>query len=195
MNLMDGHMKLDLSGDAYLMREVALGRSAALNIIMDRYMSMVSRTSYRILCDRSESEDVTQEVFIKVWRNAASYDERYSVLTWLYRITCNLCFGRLRRRRFLNLFSIHSSVYEASAPAAFSPEEDFITKETWAVFCRASQELSPRQRTVFALCELEGLPVGKVVEITGMTREQIKSNLCIAKKKIRQELERYGKVR
>ena len=195
MNLMDGHMKLDLSGDAYLMREVALGRSAALKIIMDRYMSMVSRTSYRILCDRSESEDVTQEVFIKVWRNAASYDERYSVLTWLYRITCNLCFDRLRRRRFMDLFSIRPSVYESSAPAAMSPEEDFITKETWAIFCRASQGLSPKQRTVFTLRDLEGLSTEKVASITGMTADQIKSNLHIARKKIRQELERYGKVR
>lgn len=195
MNLADGHSRLDLSSDANLMREAALGRSVALRVIMDRYMSMVSRTAYRILCDRPESEDVTQEVFIKVWRNASSYDERYSVSTWLYRITCNLCFDRLRRRRFLEFFAIHSPVYEASAPVAFSPEEDFITKETWAVFCRASQGLSPKQRAVFTLRELEGLPVGKVVEITGMTREQIKSNLCIAKKKIRQELERYGKVR
>lgn len=188
-------MRLDLTGDAALMRELALGRSEALKIIMDRYMSLVSRTAYRILCDRPDSEDVTQEVFIKVWRNASSYDERYSVSTWLYRITCNLCFDRLRRRRILDLFAIRPSVYEASAPAALSPEEDFITKETWAIFCRASQGLSPKQRTVFTLRDLEGLSAEKVATITGMTADQIKSNLHIARKRIRQELERYGKVR
>ena len=76
-----------------------------------------------------------------------------------------------------------------------SPEEDFITKETWAIFCRASQGLSPKQRTVFTLRDLEGLSAEKVASITGMTADQIKSNLHIARKKIRQELERYGKVR
>ncbi len=195
MNSTVGHMRLDHASDASLMREIALGRSEALRFIMDRYMSMVSRTAYRILCDRPDSEDVTQEVFIKVWRKASAYDDRYSVSTWLYRITCNLCFDRLRRRRILDVFSIRPSVYESSAPAALSPEEDFITKETWAIFCRASMGLSPKQRTVFTLRDLEGLSVGQVGAITGMTADQIKSNLHIARKRIRQELERYGKVR
>lgn len=188
-------MALEQASDAFLMREVALGRSEALRLIMDRYMSMVSRTAYRIMCDRPDSEAITKEVFIKVWSNASSYDDSYSVATWLYRITCNLCFDRLRRRRFMGLFSIRPSVYESSAPAAMSPEEDFITKETWAIFCRASQGLSPKQRTVFTLRDLEGLSAEKVASITGMTADQIKSNLHIARKKIRQELERYGKVR
>ena len=188
-------MALEQASDAFLMREVALGRSEALRLIMDRYMSMVSRTAYRIMCDRPDSEAITKEVFIKVWRDASSYDDSYSVSTWLYRITCNLCFGRLCRRRFLFLFSIRPSVYESSAPAAMSPEEDFMTKETWAIFCRASQGLSPKQRIVFTLSDLEGLSSEKVASITGMTADQIKSNLHIARKKIRQELERYGKVR
>ena len=195
MNLTNGHMKLVQADDASLIREVALGRQEALKVIMDRYMSMVSRTAYRILCDRPDSEGITRQVFMKVWRNASSYDGRYNVSTWLYRITCNLCFDRLHRRRILELFSIRPSVYESSAPAAMSPEEDFITKETWAIFCRASKELSPKQRTVFTLYDLEGLSSEDVNSITGMTADQIKDNLYIAREKIRQELERYGKVR
>lgn len=181
--------------DAALMGAVALGRQGALDQVLDRYMSMVSRTSYRILCDREDSEDVTQEVFIKVWRNASDFDGRYSLSTWIYRITCNLCYDRLRRRKVLSLFSITHSVYETSAPMALSPEEDFITKETWEIFCRASRHLSPKQRAVFTLRDLEGLDTEEVESVTGLTADQIKSNLHIARKKIRQELERYGKVR
>ena len=195
MNLMNGHMRIGQASDAFLMREVALGRREALRVIMDRYMYMVSRTAYRIMCDRPDSEDITREVFIMVWRNASSYDGRYSVSTWLYGITCNFCLKRLRRRRIMELFSIRPSVYELSAPAAMSPEEDFITKETWAIFCRASQKLSPRQRAVFTLLDLEGLSAEEVISITGMTTDEVKDNLHIARKKIRQELERYGKVR
>lgn len=195
MNLTNGHMKLEQASDASLIREVVLGRREALKVIMDRYMSMVSRTAYRIMCDRPDSEDITKEVFMKVWRNASSYDGRYSVSTWLYGITCNLCLKRLRRRRIMELFSIRPSVYESSAPAAMSPEEDFITKETWAIFCRASQKLSPRQRIVFTLLDLEGMSSEEVISITGMTTGEVKDNLNIARKKIRQELERYGKVR
>lgn len=195
MNLTKEHMKIELASDASLIREVVLGRREALKVIMDRYMNMVSRTAYRIMCDRPDSEDITKEVFMKVWRNAFSYDGRYSVSTWLYGITCNLCLKRLRRRRIMELFSIRPSVYESSAPAAMSPEEDFITKETWAIFCRASQKLSPRQRSVFTLLDLEGMSSEEVISITGMTTGEVKDNLNIARKKIRQELERYGKVR
>ena len=67
MDLTNGHMRLDQSRDISLMREVSLRQSYALKIIMDRYMSMVSRTAYRIMCDRPDSEAVTKEVFIKVW--------------------------------------------------------------------------------------------------------------------------------
>lgn len=192
---MNGHMRIGQASDASLVREVVLGRREALKVVMDRYMTMVSRTAYRIMCDRPDSEDITREVFIIVWRNASSYDGRYSVSTWLYGITCNLCLKRLRRRRIMELFSIRPSVYESSAPAAMSPEEDFITKETWAIFCRASQKLSPRQRVVFTLLDLEGLSAEEVISITGMTTDEVKDNLHIARKKIRQELERYGKVR
>ena len=183
------------ANDAALMGAVALGRQGALDQVLDRYMSMVSRTSCRILCDRGDSEDVTQEVFIKVWRRASDFDGRYSLSTWIYRITCNLCYDRLRRRKVLSFFSVTPSLFEASSPMALSPEEDFITKETWEIFCRASRHLSPKQRTVFTLRDLEGLDTEEVENITGMTPDQIKSNLHIARKRIRQELERYGKVR
>lgn len=183
------------TSDTALMGAVALGLQDALRVVLDRYMPMVSRTSYRILCDRDDSEDVTQEVFIRIWRNASAFDGRYSLSTWIYRITCNLCYDRLRRRKVLSFLSISPPVYETSAPEASSPEEDFITKETWEIFCRASHNLSPKQRTIFTLRDLEGLDTEVVIAVTGLTADQIKSNLHIARKKIRQELERYGKVR
>lgn len=189
------HNEGKYTSDTALMGAVALGLQDALKVVLDRYMPMVSRTSYRILCDRDDSEDVTQEVFIRVWKNASGFDGRYSLSTWIYRITCNLCYDSLRRRKVLSMFSISPSVYETSAPEPLSPEEDFITKETWEIFCRASHNLSPKQRAVFTLRDLEGLDTEEITAITGLTPDQIKSNLHIARKKIRIELERYGKVR
>jgi len=186
---------IGFGNDEALMWAVSQGRRDALNALMDRYMPMVSRTSYRILCDQAESDDVTQEVFVKVWSNAYGFDGRYSLSTWIYRITTNLCYDKLRRRRVLDFLSISPSLYEMSAPQALSPEEDYITKETWEIFCRASRGLSPKQRTVFTLRDLEELSTEEVAAITGLTPDQIKSNLHIARKKVRSELEKYGKVR
>ena len=174
---------------------IALGSQDALKRVMDIYMPMVSRISYRILCDRPESEEVTQEVFIDVWRKASCFDGRYSLSAWLCRITCNLCFRRLRMRHFMEVFSSRQYVYEYSAPLAESPEDDFITKETWAIFCRASQVLTSRQRAVFTLMELEGLTPEETAAATGLTLAQVDIDLQVARKYIRKELERYGKVR
>lgn len=194
-NMKDNMANIESGNDVALMIAVAQGRRDALSAVIDRYMHTVSRTSYRILCDQVESDALTQEVFVRIWKHSSSYDGRYSLSTWIYRITCNLCYGCLRRRRILDMLSISPSVYETSAPAALSPEEDFITKETWEIFCRASRNLSPKQRTVFTLCDLEELPIEEVASITGLTPEHIKSNLHIARMKVISELEHYGKVR
>ena len=183
------------SSDAALMGAVSLGRMDALDYVIYRYMPIVSRVSYRILCDRQDSEDVTREVFLKLWRKAGDFDRRYSLEIWIYRLVCRLSCARLNRRRFLSVLYISPPVYETSAPMPLSPEEDFITKETWEIFCRASRGLSPKQRTVFTLRDLEELSTEEVAAITGLTPDQIKSNLHIARKKVRSELEKYGKVR
>ena len=110
------------ANDVALMGAVALGRQDALNEVLDIYMPIVSRTSYRILCDRDDSEDITRKVFLRVWMKASDYDGRCDLSIWIYRITCNLCHGCLRRRSMLSFFWITPSLYETSAPLPISPE-------------------------------------------------------------------------
>ncbi|MBQ2112819.1 MAG: RNA polymerase sigma factor [Bacteroidales bacterium] len=187
---------IGFGSDEALMEAVSQGRTDALNVLMDRYMSAVYRISYRILCDRADSEVVTRNVLMKAWSDAPRYDGRYSLMVWIYQIVCHLCIARLRRRRILDLLSVtSSSVYEMSAPQSLSPEEDYIIKETWEIFCRASRNLSPKQRIVFTLRELEGLSTDDISAITGLNQDRIDRNIHIAHQQIRSELEHYGKVR
>ncbi len=183
-----------MKNDASLIRDIALGDPEAMTELMDRYLPMVTRVSYRILCDIPESEKVARGVFMKVWRSAGRYDPHYSVSIWIYKMIYNLCTSHLRRLRFLALLSIHPSVYEMSAPQPLSPEEDFITKETWEVYCRASRYLSSRQRSAFVLCELEELPAADVTRIMGISSGEIRHNLLIARETVKHELSKYGKV-
>ncbi len=176
------------------MRGVSLGDPAAFETLMDRYLPMVSRVSYRILCDIPESEAVTKEVFLRVWRSAGEYDFRHGVSVWISRIIYNLCYIHLRRIRFLDLLFIHQAVYETSAPQPLSPEEDFITKETWEIYCRAARFLTARQRAVFVFRELEELSTEDVAAIMRMRSDRVRYNLVAARERIRQELAEYGKV-
>ena len=165
MDSAHGNKRHEHLSDASLVREVALGRQAALRVIMDRHMAMVLRTAYRILCDRTDAEEVTRKAFLKVWK--CTYDsERYeNIRLWLYRITVGLCHSCLSRRRLTDVLSIRFRVYEDQSPVAASPEEEFITKESWAIFCRASQVLSPEQRIVSTLIELDMLSMEDVAVI------------------------------
>ncbi len=176
------------------MKGIAQGDPEAMEMLMDRYLPMVSRISYRILCDNRESEEVTKEVFMKVWRSAGEYDFRRDVSIWICRIIYDFCYIHIRRQRFLDLFSVHPSVFETTAPKPLSPEEDYITNETWEIYCRATRYLTVRQRAVFVFRELEEMSTEEVASIMGMRSDRIRHNLVIAREKIKEELSGYGKV-
>ncbi len=121
MNETNGH-----NSDSSLMKNIAAGDQEALEILMDRYLPMVSRVSYRILCDIPESEVVSKEVFLKVWKGAGEYDFRHGVSLWMYRLICDLCYIHIRRMHFLDLLSIHPAVYETSAPQSATSLHVFL---------------------------------------------------------------------
>ncbi len=195
MNVTDGHLNIyETAPDESLMKGIALGSPDAMAVLMDRYLPMVSRISYRILCDIKESEEVTRDVFIDVWKTAELYDFRTSVSLWICRMVYRLCRLHLLKLRILDLISGHSSVYETSAPAPVSPEEDYNTKETWGIYCRAARFLSTKEIAAFVFIELEEMPVSDVSRIMGMNSSSVRENLLVARGKIKEELKKYGKV-
>lgn len=183
------------SEDADIIRSVAGGRLDAFRLVVERYMDMVARTSWRILCDRNAGDEVTRSVFMWIWKRSSSYDEILSVRAWIYRITCSFCYERLRRRRWLDILAMSPDVYDKSAPQALSEEDDYITKETWVVFCRASRELTAEQRVVYVLYELEGVSLHEAAAITGKHFDEAGRDLRTARNRVKRELEIYGKVR
>lgn len=180
--------------DIELMERISEGDHDAVSLLVDRYGAMVYRTALKILCDADLAKDVAQEVFIRIWRKASSYDSRYPLRIWIYRITGNRCIDCLRKERLLHPFSGRTSdgkLPEKFMPLDASPENKLIMKEEWNAFAEASSQLSPRQRQVYVLRELEGLDTDDVARMTGLTPDQIKSNLHYARKKMREILEKY----
>ncbi len=195
MNVTDGHLNIYATAqDESLMKGIALGSPDAMEVLMDRYLPMVSRISYRILCDIPESGEVARDVFVEVWKTARLYDFRTSVSVWICRIVYRLCRLHLLKLRILDMISGHQSVYETSAPAPISPEEDFNTKETWGIYCRAARFLSTKEIAAFVFIELEEMPVADVSRIMRMNSGSVRENLLAARGKIKEELKKYGKV-
>lgn len=159
----------------------------------DRYLALVSRTSYRILCDRVDSEYVTCSVFISLWNDqVGSGNSEISREMILYR-TCRFCRRRLFRRRILRLFSINPDIFVKTYPAV-SSADDYVARQAWAVYCRAADNYSDRERIVFTLYELEGLDTEEVMRITSLAKTSVEDALEDARIKVREELDHYGRI-
>ncbi len=163
------------------------GDAGAFALIVERYRQSVFRICVRILGDSGEAEDAVQETFVRAWQSLQGYDPRYSIATWLRTIACRLCYDVLRRRTRLRQYE-QDACRQGSMDSG-DPESLRMSRELESLFRKAASGLSPMQRTVFVLAEIEQLPFYEVHRITGWSAVQIKSNLCIARKKVRKAIE------
>src|SRR3954451_23361641 len=98
----------DDAEDVRLMQLVAGGDTAAFERLIERHQTLVAGTVARMLGNNSDVEDIAQQVFIRVWKSAHRYVPRAKFTTWLLKITRNLVFNELRRRKRHTLTSLQS---------------------------------------------------------------------------------------
>jgi RNA polymerase sigma-70 factor (ECF subfamily) len=107
--------------DHDLIRSVADGDDYAFKVLVYRYQQQVLNLIFRYLGDRSEAEDLTQEVFLRVWKSARTFKPKAKFTTWLYRIAINLCINRQRSQRIRKLFTVSESDPQAQEPDEMLP--------------------------------------------------------------------------
>lgn len=159
--------------------------------VVQTYQRMVFSLALKMLADEEEAKDVVQDTFIRVWQNLDDYDMNRSFATWLYTIASRLCLDRLRRMS--RIVSMPQDVAVLKQFADGTDAERTLENAEWASIVRLlSDELSEKQRLVFTLCQLEGLTMGEVEQITGMDAGKVKGNLHAAREKIRKRLKNLG---
>lgn len=192
MGTIDEYARMHERSDIALMKEVSYGNVEAFALLMDRYTELVSRTSFRILCDREGSEYVTVKVFVSLWNDVSEYDDRFSMSEWLLRKTCLYSRIRITRRRVLRIFGVTTDVFVNASPVV-EDQDDYVTKKAWELFCRAVSHMTPLQSVVYALCCLECMDDDVVAKITGLSRSRIHIALRRAENKVCYELDRFNK--
>lgn len=178
--------------DISLLRDITYGNYEAYTALMDRYLDLVSRTSFRILCDRNDSESVTVDVFVSLWHDVFDFDDRYTLEEWLLKKTYEGAQKRMIRRRILGIFGVHNDVF-VNVAASVKNEHDYHTKLAWELHCRAVSRMTVLQSTVYALRVLENYPLDSVAAITGIKMFKIRAALSAAEEKVREELKEYGR--
>jgi len=158
----------------------------AFRQLVETCQPFVFRVAFRLLCNDDEAKDIVQETFIRVWLHLHRYDHRNRFSTWLYKIACNLCYDRLRTMK-RTATSIDLS--ELDVPDGHDIEQSVINRDLKERITALTNDLSPKQRLVFTLKDIEGLELEEIREITGMTGAKIKSNLYLARQFIRKRIE------
>ncbi len=178
--------------DAALIRRVAQGDRQAFLQLYDRYASRVYGLALHILRDAMAAEEVTQDAFLKLWENAATFDlRRGSMATWLLTITRRTAIDRLR--------------YEARRPPLADPppegpewplpqaEAGTVSEEArWMTVRFALADLPLEQRQAITLAFYYGLSHRQIAEHLGLPLGTVKTRIRLGMEKLRRALGEHG---
>jgi len=177
--------------DRQLMRAVAAGSSDALGRLYDRHAAVAFGLARRILMRVEDAEEVVQDVFAQVWRDAARYmPERATVAGWIIMLTRTRAIDRLRAR---NARPDQSQGKDPSlvAPLAAKgrdPEQVAVSEEDGRQIRQALAGLPPEQRLLVDLAYYEGLTQSEIAERTGVPLGTVKTRVRAAMATLRSVL-------
>lgn len=183
-----------------LLLRLQAGEREAFRELVLRYQHRLYDLLYRMLRNRTETEDALQEVFLQAYRGLPRFDGRSSLYTWLYRIATNTALMRLRRWR-LKTVSLEeppeglAQEVHTRAQGGETPLDRMLTTELREHLDRWLAELPPLTRLVFLLRDVEDIPIGEVAAMTGQTEWAAKGRLKRARAHVRNRLEAYLKER
>lgn len=169
--------------DLELARRLARGDREALREVWELHGARVHRLCRHVLGRAGEAEDATQEVFLKLFERAASFDGRARFTTWLHRLTVNHCLNRLEKERLRRTDALGDGEPELHDPAS-GPARALECDEARGRLAALLARLSPEHRSVLVLRELEELtyeeiaatlavPVGTVMSRLARAREAL----------------------
>ena len=159
--------------DAALLADYAKGDAAAARALTARLAPRVFAQALRMLGDRAEAEDVTQEALLRLWKVAPEWDaDRAKVSTWLYRVAANLCTDRLRRKGRVSPGLDEVPEQQSGDP---SVERHMQSATRLNALEQALQTLPERQRMAVVLRHIEGLANPDIAEVLGISIEAVES--------------------
>jgi len=175
-----------------VINECKKGNKEAFKSIMIEYTDYLFALAFRFLNNDEDAKDAVQETFIKVWQNINKYMEEVKLTTWMYKICTNCCLDKLKmlkRKPFVSNAEFETTC-KTLMVEGFS--ESIDNKQLAIMIKGMANELTPKQKLVFVLKDIQDLDTDEIVEITGLDKVQIKSNLYCARKEIRNKLIKVG---
>jgi len=183
---------LEFDADQDLVARCRAGDREAFAELVRKYQNRILTLATRMLDNRSEAEDVAQDIFIKVFQSLHDFRGASRFSTWLYRITVNHCLNYIRRRtrQQQTLVGAESSEWMQESPAS-NPHKRLEQKERWVLVQAKLQVLSPEHRTIILLRDFEGLSYEEIADVLQLETGTVKSRLHRARMELKALLEPY----
>ncbi len=177
--------------DEQLIEKILSGNREAFRLLMEKYQQRVFHVAMGFVHSRQDAEDITQEVFIRVFRSLESFKEQSLFSTWLYRITLNCSINHVKknkRRNFLTdagegLMSLFNRGDEER-----SAHQQLEATEKERAIRKAIDGLPGKQREAFILSKYEELPQREIAAIMQTTEGAVEQLLVRAKKQLQKKL-------
>jgi RNA polymerase sigma-70 factor (ECF subfamily) len=180
---------LNTTDEQILAQFQASGDVAELGPLVERHLERVRNLAFRLVLCHAAADDVAQEVFLKVMRNAHSFRGEAKFSTWLYRVTVNAASEHLRRRKPTD------TLLENEQPTATGnhqqPDGQLLQAEFVATIEQALGSLSEKLRTAIVLTAMEGLPATTAAEIEGCSTATMHWRIHEARKQLKPLLNRH----
>ena len=179
-------------------KQLQSGNESAFRELVQLYKNKIHNTAIGILQNEHDAEEITQEVFIEIFRSIKNFKNESTLSTWIYRITVNKCLDYIRKskrsKRFgviTNLFNEKTNEPIVHLKSFFHPGVVLEQKEKSSILFAAIEQLNERQKICFVLKYIEGLPQKEIAVIMECAEGAVESMLSRAKENLRKLLADY----
>jgi RNA polymerase sigma-70 factor (ECF subfamily) len=149
--------------------------------IIERYSQPILNIIHKMIHQQETAYDLSQDVFLKLWQHRKNLDDSKPVFTFIYKIAINLSIDYLRKKP---PDLIENNMLDLMNTNSYEEQEEIFN-----LIMRCSSELKPKQKAIFLLRDIEGFSFEEIADTLKMSVNNIRSNLHLARKKIRHLLE------
>jgi RNA polymerase sigma-70 factor, ECF subfamily len=170
----------------------------AIQYLVNNYQKKVIKTAFYFVANMEDAEDLSQEVFLEIFRSIGRYKKNSSLSTWIYRITVNKSLDHLRRQKRRNIIQTIGSLLQISSGSVKGKDSEPVTidtrnddKEKRKILDSAVNSLPENQKIAFILNKYEELAYKEIAEVMNLSLSSVESLIHRAKMNLQIKLVHY----
>lgn len=178
------------NNDIQLMLKFKEGDTSAFGEIFNKYKKEVINTVYRLIGNNDDAEDLSQEIFLRIYNAGKRYKPTANFRTYLHKIIMNVCFSYLRRKKISQFINLEF-LKDKEESDVFNPEKLYEQKELKSFIGKAILQLPANQRMAIVLKIYNSLSYDEIAATLNLTTQAVKSLLFRARENLKKMLKDY----